>query len=74
VEYLGKYKILGEIGAGALGVVYRGFHPMMKRVVAVKTMSSNLTSDPQLRTRFFREAQAVAHLSHKNIVTVYDVG
>jgi serine/threonine protein kinase/tetratricopeptide (TPR) repeat protein len=74
VEYLGKYKILGEIGAGAMGVVYKGLHPLMKRVVAVKTMSSNLTGDPQLRTRFFREAEAVAQLSHRNIITVYDMG
>jgi tRNA A-37 threonylcarbamoyl transferase component Bud32 len=74
VEFLGKYKILGEIGAGAMGVVYKGLHPLMKRVVAVKTMSSNLTGDPQLRTRFFREAEAVAQLSHRNIITVYDMG
>jgi serine/threonine protein kinase/TolA-binding protein len=74
MEKLGQYKIVGEIGRGNMGVVYKAIHPLMKRVVAVKAMSSRLISDPASRMRFYREAEAVAQLSHRNIITLYDMG
>jgi serine/threonine protein kinase len=74
VEKIGKYRILGKIGEGGMGVVYKALDPLLERVVAVKTIVSRLDSDPYLRTRFFREGRSAAHLSHKNIITIYDLG
>ena len=73
----GRYEVQREIGEGAMGRVYRCFDPMMKRVVAVKTVKKEFltreTRDEYLR-RFRREAQAAGQLSHPNIVSVFDVG
>jgi serine/threonine protein kinase len=74
VEKIGKYQILGQIGQGAMGVVYKALDPFIERVVAVKTMSADLDSDPEVRARFYREARSAGLLSHKNIVTIYDLG
>ena len=57
-----------------MGVVYKAMDPSIERVVAVKTMSADLDTDPELRARFFREARSAGQLSHKNIVTIYDLG
>src|SRR5215470_9890593 len=57
-----------------MGVVYKAMDPSIERIVAVKTMSADLDTDPELRTRFFREARSAGQLSHKNIVTIYDLG
>jgi serine/threonine-protein kinase len=74
-ETIGKYKILGEIGRGAMGVVYKAHDPVLNRLVAVKTIAPSL--DPgtdDTGKRFLREAQSAARLNHPNIVTVYDLG
>ncbi len=71
---LGKYQIQGELGKGAMGVVYRGFDPALEREVAIKVMGSATVSDPELKKRFEQEAKASARLQHPNIVTVYDFG
>src|SRR5262249_25866647 len=71
---LGKYEILEQIGQGAMGVVYKALDPFIERIVAVKTMSADLDADPELRSRFFREARSAGQLSHKNIVTIYELG
>jgi TonB family protein len=68
---IGKYEILGRIGEGGFGVVYKGRDPVLQRWVAVKTCSS---SDEKLRRRFFREGQIAAGLQHPNITTVHDLG
>ena len=73
-EQIGKYKILGEIGQGAMGVVYKAHDPILNREVAIKTISASLGSDDDLRKRFHREAQAAARLNHPNIITVFDFG
>ncbi len=73
-EIIGKYRVLGRIGAGAMGIVYRAYHPFLKRVVAIKTMAESLSSDPLLRSRFEHEAEAVAKLEHDNIIAVHDMG
>jgi serine/threonine protein kinase len=76
-DRFGRYEILGELGRGAMGVVYKARDPKINRVVAVKTVS--LTGQPpeeelEYRERFFREAEAAGRLSHPGIVTIYDVG
>ncbi len=75
---LGRYQIEREIGRGAMGRVYLGRDDKIGRTVAIKTMvlSSELDDDlrDEVRTRFFREAEAAGRLNHPNIVTVYDVG
>ncbi len=57
-----------------MGTVYKAYDPLLARVVAVKVISGQFSSQPDLRERFFREARAVARLDHPNIVTVYDLG
>ncbi|HVQ32289.1 MAG TPA: protein kinase, partial [Vicinamibacteria bacterium] len=74
LEQIGKYKVLGKIGQGSMGVVYKAHDPILNRFVAIKTMSENLGADADARKRFLREAQSAARLNHPNIVTVYDLG
>ena len=73
-EKIGKYKILEEIGQGAMGVVYKAHDPILNWHVAIKTISASLGADDDLRKRFHREAQAAARLNHNNIITVFDFG
>jgi eukaryotic-like serine/threonine-protein kinase len=70
---LGKYEIRGELGSGAMGVVYRAEDPRLGRLVALKTTNSEVASNPNLLKRFYREAQAAAKLTHPNIVTIYEI-
>lgn len=74
VKTLGKYQLRGELGKGAMGVVYLGFDPALEREVAIKVMGGATVSDPELKKRFEVEAKASAKLQHPNIVTVYDFG
>jgi hypothetical protein len=72
---LGRYRILGELGRGAMGVVYRAIDPVIEREVALKTLLPNLEDEQgEIRTRFLREARSAGRLSHPGIVTVFDVG
>ncbi len=71
---LGHYEILGAIGAGGMGEVYRARDPRLDRTVAIKVLPSHLSSDPALRQRFDREAKAISQLSHPNICVLHDVG
>ena len=73
-ERIGKYRILGEIGRGTMGEVYRAFDDVLKRHVALKTLSGRVGPDDEALQRFQREAQAAALLNHPNIVTVHDFG
>jgi len=77
-QTIGKYVIQGEIGRGAMGIVYKAIDPVIGRTVAVKIIRFDvLTSGSQreeAQKRFLREAQAAGGLSHPNIVTIYDVG
>jgi tetratricopeptide (TPR) repeat protein/predicted Ser/Thr protein kinase len=74
VESIGKYQIQRVLGRGGMGTVYEALDPLINRKVAVKTMIPGLVENPELRTRFLREAQAAGGLRHRNIVTVYDLG
>jgi len=73
---LGRYRILGELGSGAMGTVYRAHDPLIERDVAIKTLHPNLPEDilNDVRQRFLREAKSAGRLNHPNIVTVFDVG
>ena len=73
-EKIGKYTIVERIGRGGMGYVYRAVDPFLKRDVALKTMLKDVSEDPELRTRFVREAQSAGGLRHPNIVTIYDLG
>ena len=70
IQTLSKYQIRGELGKGAMGVVYLGFDPALEREVAIKVMGGATVSDPELKKRFEVEAKASAKLQHPNIVTV----
>jgi len=77
LEKLGKYEIRGELGRGAMGVVYDGWDPGLARRVAIKTAIIPDAADPETQeqlARFQREAQAVGRLTHPNIVGVFDYG
>ena len=74
MKKLGKYEVLGELGHGAMGVVYRARDPIINRLVALKTITTGVADDPALLQRFYREAQSAGGLQHPNIVTIYDMG
>ncbi len=71
---LGPYEIISLIGAGGMGEVYRAKDTRLDRVVAVKILPSHLSSNPDLRQRFEREARTISSLSHPNICALYDIG
>jgi len=71
---LGPYEIVELIGAGGMGEVYLAHDPRLDRTVAIKVLPPEMAGDPERRTRFEREARAVAALQHPNICTIYDVG
>jgi eukaryotic-like serine/threonine-protein kinase len=78
-ERLGKYPITGVVGKGAMGVVYKGYDPVIKRPVAIKTIRKELIDDDHdhvetMSSRFQREAQAAGALNHPGIVSVYEYG
>ena len=74
MDKIGKYLIQGKLGQGGMGVVYKALDPLLERTVALKTIWTHLDSEPSLRARFFREGRSAAQLSHKSIITVYDLG
>jgi dipeptidyl aminopeptidase/acylaminoacyl peptidase/predicted Ser/Thr protein kinase len=70
---LGPYEILGQIGAGGMGEVYRARDPRLGREVAIKVLPASLSSDPDRVRRFEKEARAASALTHPAIVTIHDV-
>jgi CHASE2 domain-containing sensor protein/predicted Ser/Thr protein kinase len=74
---LGRYEVVKELGRGAMGIVYLGKDPKIHRSVAIKTMRlDEIEADelPDVKARFFREAESAGKLSHPNIVTIFDAG
>jgi tetratricopeptide (TPR) repeat protein len=74
VKRLGKYTVVGKIGSGAMGEVFKAHDPVLNRFVAIKTMAASLAADQEIVQRFQREAQSAARLNHPNIITVFDFG
>ena len=70
----GRYQIVGELGRGGMGIVYKAKDTSLDRLVAYKVLPDSLQEDPQALKNFLREAKAAAKLNHPNIVTVYDMG
>jgi hypothetical protein len=73
-ERLGPYEILGGLGAGGMGEVYRARDPRLGRTVAIKVLPATLSADPSRRHRFEHEARAAGQLNHPNVLAVHDVG
>jgi serine/threonine-protein kinase len=77
-QSIGRYQILGSIGYGAMGAVYKAFDPLIKRTLAIKTIRLDIPrQSPQYKNfieRFYHEARISGTLSHPNIVTLFDIG
>lgn len=69
-----RYEILGELGRGGMGIVYKAKDTVLDRLVAYKVLPDTLKENPQALRNFLREAKSAAQLNHPNIVTVYDAG
>jgi serine/threonine protein kinase len=76
ISHLGRYEIVGELGQGAMGVVYKAKDPLIDREVAIKTINLDQAMEEreEYEQRFYQEARAAGRLSHHNIVTIFDVG
>jgi eukaryotic-like serine/threonine-protein kinase len=70
----GPFEIVGFVGAGGMGAVYRGYDPRLRREVAIKMLTPAFANDPDRLRRFEQEALAVARLAHPNILAVHDIG
>ncbi len=73
-QSVGPYRILERCGRGGMADVYKGYHPLIDRYVAIKVLRAGFADDEEFRTRFQREATAVARLRHPNIVQLHDFG
>jgi len=71
---LGSYEVLGLIGAGGMGEVYKARDTRLDRDVAIKVLPADVATDPERRRRFEHEARAVSALNHPHICTLYDIG
>src|SRR5271156_6581500 len=71
---LGPYEIQSPLGAGGMGEVYRARDTRLDRTVAIKVLPHHLSSNPDLKQRFEREARAISSLNHPRICTLHDVG
>ena len=74
LTHIGKYRLEGELGHGAMGVVYKAFDTVVERTVAIKTVRLDVDQPEELIYRLRREAKSVGQLEHPNIVTLYDAG
>ena len=73
-SHFGPYQIIGPLGAGGMGQVYRARDTRLQRFVAIKILHDDAALDPHRQRRFAQEAVAASALNHPNILTVYDVG
>ena len=74
MQSIGRYQLLEKLGQGGMGVVYRARDTLLERIVAVKVISAPIDQNAELRERFFREARSAGKLSHRNIITIHDLG
>jgi len=73
-QVVGEYEIEQKIGAGGFGTVYRAVHPLIGKTVAVKVLSREYSSNPQMVSRFIAEARAVNQIRHRNIIDIFSFG
>jgi serine/threonine-protein kinase len=71
---VGEYRIEGKLGAGGFGAVYRAVHPLIGKTAAIKVLSRQWSSNPQMVSRFIAEARAVNQIRHKNIIDIFAFG
>src|ERR1700758_3181674 len=71
---LGPYEIVGPLGAGGMGEVYRARDTRLERTIAIKILPASISTDPVAKQRFEREAKTISGLNHPNICTLHDVG
>ena len=74
MKKIGQYEVIGELGRGAMGVVYKARHPKINMLVALKTITTSVADNPDLLQRFYKEGQSLGVLQHPNIATIYDMG
>src|SRR6201982_495627 len=73
-QKIGPYELVGQIGAGGMGVVYKARDPRLGREVAIKVLPTSFSADADRLQRFAQEARAAAALNHPNILAIYDIG
>ncbi len=73
-SHIGRFEVLGELGAGGMGRLYRARDPGLGRVIAIKLLAERLDQSPEHNLRFAQEARAASALNHPNIVTIHEVG
>jgi tRNA A-37 threonylcarbamoyl transferase component Bud32 len=73
-DMVGEYKVLGLLGKGGFGTVYRGVHPLIGKRVAIKVLHRQLSSNRNMVSRFISEARAVNQIGHKNIIDIFAFG
>jgi serine/threonine-protein kinase len=74
IRKMGRYTLVDKLGQGSMGVVYKAYDEMLDRYVALKTMVSDMTTDTELRKRFYQEARLAAKIAHPYIITIFDLG
>jgi len=71
---ISHFRILGKIGEGGMGIVFKAEDELLRRVVALKVLPPGFVSDPERRRRFLREARAAASIAHPAVAAIYEVG
>jgi serine/threonine protein kinase len=74
IDYIGAYRVERELGEGGFGIVYQAYQSFLDRKVAIKTLHTDLTANPQIEQQFMHEARTIARLRHPGIVSVYEFG
>ncbi len=73
-DVVGEYRVEGKLGQGGFGAVYRAVHPVIGKHAAIKVLSRQFSSNPQMVSRFIAEARAVNQIRHKNIIDIFAFG